>query len=51
MDKAKIENAVAELCDRYCIWAYKPMSQEKLYQEHCRKCPMNVITEELETCE
>lgn len=47
MVKTRVENALAELCDRYCIWAYKPMSEEALYQNHCRKCPLNVIVEEL----
>ena len=44
-----LDHIGAEICDKYCKWPeqYKDEKGDemecKLYDEHCEKCPLNMI--------
>ena len=44
-----LDHVAAEICDKYCKWPeqYKDDNGDelecKLYDEHCEKCPLNMI--------
>lgn len=44
-----LDHMAGEICDKYCKWPeqYKDDTGEeletKLYDEHCEKCPLNMI--------
>ena len=41
---AQLEEIAGRFCDDYCKWPEKYESEGKLWDEHCNKCPVNLLS-------